>query len=160
MALKGGVGAISDSSKTFVKVAGGGGSGAAADLEQQVQKLLAVAQVAVWASLGRTLALSPAQRQRLCIAVVAEDTKYAKLLQSLVEFARDEDPAGYEAAAEVLAIAVAEVKRRHPGKPTQTMRSLVDICAAVQSGKDVFDKVAKKFLLFDRSLDYAAGFPD
>lgn len=150
MALKGGGGEISDSSKTFVKVAGVGGSGAAADLEQQVQKLLEVAQVAVWASLGRTLALSPAHRKRLCTAVATEDTKYTKLLQSLVEFARDEDPAGYKAAAEMLAIVVAEVKRRHPGKPTQTMRSLVDICAAVQAGKDVFDKVAKNLLLFGR----------
>ena len=129
-----------------MKVAGGGGSGAAADLEERVQKLLAVAQVAVWASLGRTLALSPTHRERLCTAVAAEDTKYAKLLQSLVEFARDEDPVGYEAAVEVLAMVVAEVKRRHPGKPVQTMRSLVDICAAVQAGKDVFDKVAKTLL--------------
>ena len=93
-------------------------------------------KVGIWASLGRTLVLPPTDRKTLCTAVASEETKYTTLLQSLVESVRDEDPAGYAAAAEVLALLVAEVKRSAGtlgSLPAQSTKSLVDIYTASQA---------------------------
>ena len=110
-------------------------------MEVRVQELFTVALRAIWESLGTALALAPADRTRLQQGVEDEMEKYGELQQSLVVFAKREDPRGYEAAVEVLALVVAAVKTAHPDKPMQAMQTLTEIYAAAVPAKVIFDKV-------------------
>ena len=114
---------------------------AAAVLEVQVQELFTVAQLAMWSLLGRALSLAPTDRARLQQSVEEELAKYGELQQALVVFAKRGDPRGYEAAADVLALVVAAVKRAYPDKPKQTMQNLSEIFAAAVRAKKIFDMV-------------------
>ena len=109
--------------------------------EKRIQELFTVAQLALWALLGRTMTVAPIDRVKLQHAVNRELVKYSKLQRALIDVAIDEDQAGYEVAAEVLALVVAAVKRAHPEKPQQTMETLSEIFAYAMRAKDRFDRV-------------------